>query len=94
MTMYKVTITLNNEHHISNTVQYFWADDVCDQLNKARRDAFVPVAGMLVQPEDVSCILVEEINEGRRSCGGVDPDNCASSASVNSGNGGGDSIGE
>ena len=91
--MYKVTITLNNEHHISNTVQYFWADDACEQLNKARRDAFVPVAGMLVQPEDVSCILVEEINEGRRSCG-VDTDNCASSASVNSGNGGGDSIGE
>ena len=62
--MYKVTITLNNEHRISNTVTYFWADDVCDQLNKARRDAFVPVAGMLVQPEDISSIVVEEIKEG------------------------------
>lgn len=66
MRMYKVTITLNNEHRISNTVTYFWADDVCDQLNRARRDAFVPVAGMLVQPEDISSIVVEEIKEGVR----------------------------
>ena len=71
--MYKVTITLNNEHHISNTVQYFWSDDVCDQLNRARRDAFVPVAGMLVQPEDISSIVVEEIKEGVLADGlGVD----------------------
>ena len=60
---YKVTIVLNNDHRITNTVKYIWEDNLCDKLNSVRRDAFTAVAGIIVQPEDISYIIIEELGE-------------------------------
>ena len=61
--MYKVTIILNNDRHITNSVRYIWADDICEKLNAVRRDAFTAIAGIIVQPEDISAVIIEEIAE-------------------------------
>lgn len=62
--MYRVTVFLNDGNRIIKTTEYAWCDDFCDKLNNARRDAFVSLGGVLVQPEDVSCIKIDRIPEG------------------------------